>query len=121
MSDAWSDLRAHWSKCAAEEPKFGTRDELALMAQCRAIFTGLQMTGGWQPIQYCPKDGTRFLGWEFPSSSPGICYYDGEWPKGSWWMASAGDLWPCRPTLFRLIRPEEQAAIDAYRNREVKP
>ena len=37
MSDEWSDLRAHWSKCAAEEPKFGTREELALMAQCRAI------------------------------------------------------------------------------------
>lgn len=60
---------------------------------------------GWKPAIYCPKDGTPFLAIEAGCGKPGICQYHGEWPKGSWFMAEAGDLWPSHPILFK---PMEQ-------------
>ncbi len=57
---------------------------------------------GWNDAIYCPKDGTWFDAIEAGSTGIHNCRYEGEWPKGSWWIADAGDLWPSRPILFRL-------------------
>lgn len=63
---------------------------------------------GWRDAIYCPKDGTHFQVLEAGSTGIFDAYYDGEWPKGSWWAADDGDLWPSRPILFRLY-PEDEA------------
>ena len=39
---------------------------------------------GWREIIYCPKDGTHFDVIEADSTGVFDCYYDGEWPHGSW-------------------------------------
>jgi len=64
---------------------------------------------GWKEAIYCPKDGTVFEVIEAGSSGIHKCHYDGEWPKGAWWVHSSGDLWPSRPILFRLIADEASA------------
>lgn len=64
---------------------------------------------GWNDAIYCPKDGTVFEVIEAGSSGIHECHYSGEWPKGTWWVHGAGDLWPSRPILFRLIAKEEAA------------
>jgi hypothetical protein len=56
---------------------------------------------GWNDAVYCPKDGTTFDAIEAGSTGIHQCRYDGDWPKGSWWILGDGDLWPSRPVLFR--------------------
>ena len=114
MSSEWTSLRKHWADSSKAEPTFGLPAERELMAAARPIAEALRELG-WQPAIYCPKDGTTFLGWEFPAGSPGLCYYDGEWPTGSWWMLDAGDIWPVRPTLFRPLTAAENDMIEAHR------
>ena len=69
---------------------------------------------GWRDAIYCPKDGSTFEIIEAGSTGIFRAHYTGEWPTGSWWAEDAGDLWPSRPTLFRLL-PEDQAKEDARR------
>lgn len=66
---------------------------------------------GWREAIYCPKDGSTFLVVEAGSTGIHECIYQGEWPTGSWWIASDGDLYPSRPILFKLR--EEPPAADA--------
>lgn len=56
---------------------------------------------GWNDACYCPKDGSIFDAIEAGSSGVHDCHYSGEWPTGTWWIASDHDLWPSRPVLFR--------------------
>lgn len=56
---------------------------------------------GWREAIYCPKDGSYFDAIEAGSTGVHDCCYMGEWPKGSWWVAADGDLWPSHPILFR--------------------
>lgn len=56
---------------------------------------------GWNDAIYCPKDGSSFDVIEAGSTGIHRCHYDGEWPKGSWWIEADGDLWPSRPILYR--------------------
>ena len=57
---------------------------------------------GWKEAQYCPKDGTVFASCHPASAAVAeLTHYQGEWPKGTWWVEEAGDLWPHRPILFR--------------------
>lgn len=56
---------------------------------------------GWSEAIYCPKDGTVFDAIEFGSTGIHACHYEGEWPKGSWWVEDGGDLWPSRPVMYR--------------------
>ncbi len=58
---------------------------------------------GWKEAIYCPKDGSVFLSIEPGSTGIHKTYYHGDWPKGSWWVADAGDLWPSRPCLYKPI------------------
>jgi hypothetical protein len=57
---------------------------------------------GWKEAIYCPKDGTVFDAIEAGSTGIFDCYYEGEWPKGYWWILDGGDVWPSQPILFRL-------------------
>jgi len=61
---------------------------------------------GWNDVVYCPKDGSTFKAIELGSTGIFDCHYDGEWPKGSWWLRDGGDLWPSHPSLFRMPLPE---------------
>jgi hypothetical protein len=64
---------------------------------------------GWREIIYSPKGG----GGEFnvlEAGSTGIhrCVYQGEWPKGSWWILEEdGDQSPSHPVLFKLDPGQE--------------
>ena len=62
---------------------------------------------GWREAIYCPKDGTIFDVIEAGSTGIHECHYEGDWPKGTWWIHAEGDLWPSRPSLFRLRPPDE--------------
>jgi hypothetical protein len=57
---------------------------------------------GWNDAIYCPKDGTTFDVIEAGSTGIHRCYYDGQWPKGIWWIQGDDDLYPSRPVLFRM-------------------
>jgi hypothetical protein len=67
---------------------------------------------GWREASYCPKDGSSFNAIETGSTGIFRCHYSGDWPEGSWWLEDAGDLWPSRPTLYKLD-PEAEAARKA--------
>lgn len=56
---------------------------------------------GWREAIYCPKDGTVFDAIEAGSTGIHPCHYEGDWPKGFWWLHEANDLWPGRPVLFK--------------------
>ena len=56
---------------------------------------------GWNDAICCPKDGTRFDVIEPGSTGIHQCYYEGPWPKGSWWIVGDDDLYPSRPVLFK--------------------
>lgn len=58
---------------------------------------------GWKDAVYCPKDGTVFEVIEPGSIGIFKCQYEGEWPKGTWWILGDGDMFPARPVLFRPI------------------
>ena len=56
---------------------------------------------GFKEAMYCPKDGSIFEAIEAGSTGIGQCMYDGDWPKGHYWMLEAGDMWPSSPILYR--------------------
>ena len=59
---------------------------------------------GWREAVYCPKDGSTFQVIEPGSTGAHNCHYEGEWPKGSWWVhCDDGDMGPSRPALFRPL------------------
>lgn len=64
---------------------------------------------GWRDAIYCPKDGSVFEVIEAGSTGIYDCVYEGEWPKGSWWILSEGDMCPSRPILFRLKAEPEKS------------
>lgn len=76
------------------------KEERALLLSMSADFHQLKKFG-WQPIMYCPKDGSIFDAIEAGSSGIHECYYEGEWPKGGWWIVANNDLWPSKPILWR--------------------
>ncbi len=56
---------------------------------------------GWREACYAPTNTPLKL---IEPGSSGIHEgrNDGEWPKQSFWISEAGDLWPSRPCLFKL-------------------
>ena len=66
---------------------------------------------GWADASYCPKDGTMFHVIEAGSTGIHDASYQGEWPKGSWWIHHDGDMSPSRPVLFKRY-PADQAIYD---------
>ena len=86
-------------------------DEKSALRTLHDAYTRLRDMG-WRDAIYCPKDGSTFEIIEVGSTGIFRAHYSGEWPSGSWWAEDAGDLWPSRPCLFRLL-PEAQAEYDA--------
>jgi hypothetical protein len=72
-------------------------------AAIKAMFEAYQRLQelGWREAIYCPKDGTHFQSIEPGSTGIHDCDYQGEWPKGTWWVYD-GDIWPSHPCLFKL-------------------
>lgn len=56
---------------------------------------------GWKKIIYCPKDGSSFKAIEVGSTGVFDCFYEGQWPDGSWLVEDGGELWPSRPCLYK--------------------
>lgn len=65
---------------------------------------------GWREASYCPKNGRTFQVIEAGSTGIHLCHYEGEWPTGTYWTHSIGDLWPSRPTLFRELTTTDSPA-----------
>lgn len=99
---AWTDLRAHWAASAKNDPDYRTPEERVLLLEMFQRYESLRKAG-WQDIIYCPKDGTSFLSISAGSTGVHSCHYEGEWPKGSWWISEAGDMWPAYPILWKPI------------------
>ena len=93
----FASIQATIAKRAADMPT--EEDAMAAMQEAFERLKDL----GWKEAMYCPKDGTPFLAIEAGCCAAGVCQYLGEWPKGSWWMHSGGDLWPSRPILWKPI------------------
>ena len=93
-------IRNFWAWHAEREKDYRTEEEVhVLMAMYEQYKKLVDM--GWRRIQYCPKDGTRFLAIEAGSTGVYPCLYKGEWPDGTWWMEHSGDIWPARPILWK--------------------
>jgi len=92
----WAEVMKAKEQRAIDMPD----DHAALMALGRAYQRLRDL--GWREAMYCPKDGTVFDAMEAGSTGIHDCYYEGEWPKGSWWILADGDMWPSSPILFRL-------------------
>lgn len=75
-------------------------DETAALIVMFEAYQRLQELG-WSDAIYCPKDGSTFSVIEAGSTGVHTAHYEGDWPKGSWWVRDAGDLWPSRPILWR--------------------
>lgn len=56
---------------------------------------------GWKDPVYAPKDGSLLDILELGSTGIHRGYYEGEWPKGYWWLLDDGDMSPTRPALAR--------------------
>ena len=94
--DAMQQVRADQERRALECPT--VEDCLQVAA---GVYQRLKDLG-WRDIVYCPKDGSWFDAIEFGSSGIHECMYMGEWPDGHWFVSDGGDLWPARPSLFKL-------------------
>lgn len=99
-------LTRMWDEASKREKDWREQGEIPLLKKMHDACAGLKACG-WREIQYCPKDGTRFLAIEAGSAGIHPCSYRGEWPNGTWWTEAHGDLWPSRPILFKSM-PEGQ-------------
>ena len=97
-----SEAKALWEAAEAKEER-----RIALMPDEKAaismLFDAFQRLKelGWAEAEYCPKDGSTFDVIEAGSTGIHRAHYAGVWPNGCWWIADQGDLWPCRPVLYR--------------------
>lgn len=102
IADARVILEEHDAAKARRAEQMPTEyDVLCTMSQCHSRLREL----GWSEAIYCPKDGSAFDAIEFGSTGIHECTYDGEWPKGSWWIHDARDAWPSRPVMYRKRTP----------------
>jgi len=89
-------------------------DERACLNAMFEAYQRLQELG-WKEAIYCPKDGSVFHSIEAGSTGIHDCHYEGEWPKGWWWVHEANDLWPSRPILFKP-KEKNHASSDPTRS-----
>ena len=95
LSDLLAEVEANKAARAKAMPT--EKDALTVMFSAYQRLKEL----GFNEACYCPKDGTLFDAIEAGSAGIHTCHYDGEWPKGHWWIHDAGDLWPSNPILWR--------------------
>lgn len=92
----WAEAEARREKRAADMPT----EQDAIKAMFGAWLRLKEL--GWREAEYCPKDGSVFQVIEPGSTGIHDCSYDGDWPKGTWWIHAENDLWPSRPVLFKV-------------------
>ena len=95
----WADAEAAKAKRIADMPT----EQSAIYAMSQAIYRLKEL--GWKDPVYAPKDGSPLDLIEPGSTGIHRGHYEGEWPKGSWWIHDDGDLWPSRPVLARPTPP----------------
>ncbi len=100
MSDDMPNFRAMWAEADKTELPLRKAMATAEMEIITALTNELRRHG-WAEAIYCPKDHSIFWGWDPLCAAPYECYYEGEWPKGSWFAAVHGDIWPARPVLWK--------------------
>lgn len=101
-----SEANKIWEEC--ERKKTKREQDMPTDADAiRTLFEAFQRLKelGWREAIYCPKDGSLFDAIECGSTGIHDCSYEGEWPKGSWFVHADNDLWPSHPVLFRLKSP----------------
>jgi len=98
----WEETQRRLAERAAKLP-----DEKTAIRAMFEAFDRLRELG-WREAIYCPKDGSAFEVIEPGSTGVFRCHYEGEWPKGSWWIEDDGDLYPSHPILFRLYPEDEE-------------
>jgi hypothetical protein len=100
--DDFPSLRAWWAHNDQFAVDYRSSEEKAALEGMHAHYAELKRLG-WRDASYCPKDGSKFL--VITAGSTGVfpCHYDGQWPKGTWWVHDGGDLWPSRPILWKPI------------------
>lgn len=81
-------------------------EEAALLKTLTDSYYALQELG-WNPIIYCPKDGSIFHVIEAGSTGIHDCSYSGTWPTGTWQVGDGFDSGPSRPILWKPKKPEE--------------
>jgi hypothetical protein len=91
--------------CGVCQPPAAPGGEAELLNKMAQAYHDLKEYG-WNDAVYCPKDSTIFLAIEAGSTGIHECLYEGEWPKGCWWILASGDMWPSRPILWK---PKEDA------------
>ena len=91
---------AYWRWHEKREEDLRTDEEVKILSAMYAQYKKLRNIG-WRSIEYCPKDGSRFLAVEPGTTGVYPCHYKGEWPDGTWWMEHSGDMWPARPMLWK--------------------
>ena len=96
-----------WREAEKRRVEYRNKGETVLLKEMLDRYHGLRSLG-WNDAIYCPKDGTQFLVIEPGSAGVFSCTYQGEWPNGSYWTESDGDLWPSRPILWKPM-PEEKS------------
>lgn len=94
------DIRAMWAAADKKEKDWRDAGEGVLLERMHDAWAGLKACG-WREIEYCPKDGSRFLAISAGSTGVFPHHYRGEWPDGHWWCEAHGDLWPSRPILWK--------------------
>lgn len=97
-------LRAWWEYNDQFATDYRTPEEKTALEAMWQQYDALRKLG-WREAIYCPKDGSVFLAIDAGSTGVFECHYDGEWPKGTWWIHDGGDLWPARPILWKPIPP----------------
>ena len=78
------------------------QDAIDLMHDCYIRLKEL----GWNDPQYCPKDGSEFDVIEIGSTGIFKCRYQGEWPKGTYWLFDGEDSYSSRPAMYRKTEAE---------------
>ena len=75
----------------------------AVRAMCDAFHRLKEL--GWREACYAPQD-TPIKVVEPGSSGIHPATATGEWPRKSFWIHEAGDMWPSHPCLFKIPSPD---------------
>lgn len=94
--DLWNQIKERDRKRAELMPD--EQSAISMMFEARTRLMEL----GWRDAIYCPKDGTTFDALEPGCTAIQACFYEGEWPNGTYWASDECDMYPSHPVLFRL-------------------